>query len=100
MFEDKPVDLVKTSQILKYEISVKKFSDYYDFHNSEEVVEDFLNNVRPKFKPSVPVLIKCEIIIKNIQQSAYENLRPILNTRYWSLTHTEPLILMITFFIA
>ena len=30
VFEDKPVDIVKTSQILKYEISLKKFSDYYD----------------------------------------------------------------------
>ena len=65
LFEDKPVDIVKTSQILKYEISVKKLSDYYDFHNSEEVVEDFLNNVRLKFKPSVPVLIKYEIIIRD-----------------------------------
>ena len=45
------------------------FSDYYDFHNSEEVVEDFLNNVRSKFKPSGPVLIKCGFIIENIHQS-------------------------------
>ena len=60
------------------------FSDYYDFHNSEEVVEDFLNNVQSKFKLSGPVLIKCGFIIENIHQSVYENLRPILNTRYWS----------------
>ena len=49
VFEDKPVDIVKTSQILKFEISVKKFSDHYDFRNSEEVVEDFLNNFRSNF---------------------------------------------------
>ena len=67
MFEDKLVDIVKTSQILKYEISVKKFIDHYDFHNSEEVAEDFLNNFRSKFKPSGPVFIKCEFIIENIQ---------------------------------
>ena len=84
VFEDKPVDIVKTSQILKYEISVKKFSGYYDFYNFEEVVEDFLNNVRSKFKSSGPGLIKCEFIIENIQQSVYKNSRPIRNTRYWS----------------
>ena len=67
MSEDKPLDIIKTSSILKYEISVKKYSDYYDFHNSEEVVEDFLNNVRSKFMPSGPVLIKCGLIIDNIE---------------------------------
>ena len=29
-------------------------------------------------------LIKCLFVIENIQQSAFENLRPILNTRYWT----------------
>ena len=28
-------------------------------------------------------LIKCAFIIENIQQSAFENLRPIINTRWW-----------------
>ena len=62
---------MKTSQILKYEISVKKFSDYHEFHNSE-VVEDFLNNVQYKFKPSGTVLIECGFIIQNIQQSGVQ----------------------------
>ena len=63
---------------------MKKFSDYYDVHNSEEVAEDFLNNVWSKFKPFGPVLFKCGFTIENIQQSVYKNLRPILNTQYWS----------------
>ena len=29
-------------------------------------------------------LIKCSFVIETIQQSAFENLRPILNTRYWA----------------
>ena len=29
-------------------------------------------------------MIKCGFIIENTQQSVSENLRPILNTRYWS----------------
>ena len=45
VFEDKPLDIVRNSQILKYEISVNKFSDYYDFENSVEVVDNFLKNV-------------------------------------------------------
>ena len=46
-----------------------------------KLVNDFLNNVRSKFKPAGPVLIKCGFIIENIQQSVSEN---VLNTHYWS----------------
>ena len=65
-FEDKPLDIIRSSHIIKYQISVKKFSQDYDFQNSEELVNDFLNNVHSKFKPAGPVLIKCGFIIKNI----------------------------------
>ena len=54
VFEDKPLDIVRNSQILKYEISVNKFSDYYDFENSVEVVDNFLKNVHSKFKSVGP----------------------------------------------
>ena len=52
MFEDKLVDVEKTANLLKFEITVNKHGDYYDFENSEEVVDDFLKNVRSQFKPS------------------------------------------------
>ena len=84
MFEDKLVDVEKTANLLKFEITVNKHDDYYDFENSEEVADDFLKNVRSRFKPSGLKLIKCLFVIENIQQSAFENLRPILNTRYWT----------------
>ena len=45
-FEDKPLDIIRSPHIIKYEISVRKFGDDYDFQNSEELVNDFLNNVR------------------------------------------------------
>ena len=61
-----------------------KHGDYYDFENSEETVDDFLNNVRSQPKPSGLKRIKCSFLIENIQQSAFENLRPILNKRYWT----------------
>ena len=84
MFEDKPVDVENTANLLKFEITVNKHGDYYDFENSEEIVDDFLKNVRSRFKQSGLKLIKCSFVIENIQQSDLENLRPILNTRYWT----------------
>ena len=84
VFEDKPLDIINNHQILKYKISAKKFGKYYNFYNSEGVVDDFLNNVRNKFRPSGSVLTKCEFIIENVQPAVSDNLRPILNIRYWS----------------
>ena len=84
MYEDKPVDVEKMANLLTFEITINKHGDYYDFENSEEVVDDFLYNVRSRFKLSGLKFNKCSFVIKNIQQSAFENLRPILNTRYWT----------------
>ena len=41
----KAVDVEKTANLLKFEITVDKHGDYYDFQNSEEAVDDFLKNV-------------------------------------------------------
>ena len=82
-FEDKPVDVEKTANLLNFQITVNKYGDYYDFENSEKVVDDFLKNVYSRFKTSELNLIKCSFVIENIQQPVFENLGPILNTKYW-----------------
>ena len=67
-FQDKPLEIVRTDNILKYEVSVNKHSDYYNFEDAEQVVDDFLKNVRLKFKPRGDALLKCGFLIENIQQ--------------------------------
>ena len=66
---------------------MNKYRDYYNFENAEQVVDDFLRKVRSRFQPKGEILIKCGFLIENIQPSVQENLRPIVNTRYWA---TEP----------
>ena len=73
---------LKTANLLKLEIMVNKYGEYYDFTNSEKVVDDFFKNVRSRFKLSCLRLIKCSFVIESIHQSMSENLTPILNTRY------------------
>ena len=84
LLADKPIDIEKTANLLKFEATVNKHDKYYNFENSEEVVDDFFVDVRSRFKPSGLNLIKCSFVIENIQQSVFENLTPILNTRYWT----------------
>ena len=79
---------------MKYKISAKRFGKYYDFYNSEQLVDDFLNNVRTKFRPSDLVLVKCRFIIENIQQALSENVRPILNNGTGLQKHIERHTLM------
>ena len=50
LFEEKPVDVLKTANLLKFEITVNKYDNYYNFDNSDEVVDDFLRNVRSRVK--------------------------------------------------
>ena len=83
-FKDKPIDINKHGNIVIYEMSVNKYGYYYNFKNREETVNDFFKNVCSKFQITKEVILKCRFLIENIQQSMNENLRPILNTRYWS----------------
>ena len=84
LFEDKLVDVEKNANLLKFEITVNKYDEYYDFTKSEEVVDDFFKNVSSRFKSSGLKLIKCSFLIENIQQSMSKNLTPTLNTKYWT----------------
>ena len=72
MSEDTPIDVEKTANLLKFEITVNKHGEYYEFENSEEVVDDFFKNIHSRFKPSGLKLIKCSFVIENIQQSVFE----------------------------
>ena len=48
-------------------MSINKHSDYYNFEDAEQVVDDFLKNVHLKFKSRGDVLLKCGFLIENIQ---------------------------------
>ena len=87
LYEDKPIDIIKLPFMIKFEISIIKHGEYYNFFNSAEVVDDFLRNVGSKFKPIVLKYIKGTFVIENIQASAVENSDPISNSRFWSTAY-------------
>ena len=43
-----------------------------------------MRNVHSQFKPTGLKLSKFLFVIENIQQAISENLRPIMNTRFWT----------------
>ena len=84
--EFKPIDIIKKQDITLYQISFEKHSDEYDFYNAEEVVEDFLFNVKRVFKPTNNVLFKGDFSIENIQTAPLSSpdIVDIKSLRYWS----------------
>ena len=49
-FEEKPLDILKLPALTIYSIEFRKHQNFYDFYNSELCVDDFLRNVRYRFK--------------------------------------------------
>ena len=83
-FEEKPLDVLKLPALTIYSIEFRKHQNFYDFYNSELCVDDFLRNVRYRFKAGSKKWFKCSFVIENIQKSLYPGLQPIINSRYWS----------------
>ena len=52
-------------------------------------VDDFLRDVKYRFKPGSEKWIKCSFTTENIQNSLYQGLRPIINSRYWTTSPYE-----------
>ena len=72
-FKDKPVEVKHFKNITTYEITVGNHGKFYNFNNSQEVVNNFLNNIRSKFKASNSVMIKCDFSIENVPQKTYSD---------------------------
>ena len=61
VFEEKPSVYTNIGEIQKYEITFSEHSTYYDFYNSEKLIDDFLLNVINRVKRSSQdeFIIKC-----------------------------------------
>ena len=81
--EEKPMTIFDVGPIKIFEIRC------YDFSNSEQVVDEFLFNVKSKVARSeVDFFIRCGFSIQNIQPSPESFDQPLLSSRYWS---TDPI---------
>ena len=58
-FEDEPIDILRFTGLTIYSVVFPKHKDFYHFFNSEEVIDDFLRNVKYKLKPGGKKLVKC-----------------------------------------
>ena len=85
-FEEKPIGILKLPALTVYSVEYSKHKDSYNFYNSEVCVDDFLRNVKYRFKSGNKKWIKCLFTIENSQNVPYQGLSPILNSRYWTIS--------------
>ena len=84
--EFKTIDITKNNDITIYNINFEKYSNEYNFYNSQELVDEFLFNVKTRFKPKNKIFFKADFSIENIQNAPFisPNIADIKITRYWS----------------
>ena len=80
--EFKTIDITINKDITIYNINFEKHSNEYNFYNSQGLVDEFLFNVKTRFKPKN----KGDFSIGNIQNAPLisPNIINIKTTRYWS----------------
>ena len=83
----------------KFEISIIKHGEYYNFFNSTEVVEEFLKNVRSKFKPTVLNTSKPLLLLKIFKRQLLKILRQFQIVDFGVQKYIKVLISMISFFM-
>ena len=87
--QDKPVTIITVGPIKIYEIRFENLSSDYDFFNSEQVVDEFLFNVRNKVERSdTDFFIRCGFALQIIQPSPNGFDQPLRSSQYWA---TDPM---------
>ena len=93
LVEDEPLDINKTLNITKYQISYFKNSDYYNFSNSETVINEFLTNVKLNFNLYLCKL-RLALLLRIVNLHCLRNIYRFIIVDIGLLTFILPLILI------
>ena len=86
VIEEKPLTVTSTGNATKFELSYQEHSAYYNFYNSESLVDEFLFNVKTRIRRSGTVfLVRCGFSLENIQPPIGDYNQPLKVSRYWSI---------------
>ena len=85
VIEEKPLTVTSIGNVTKFEISYQEHSAHYDFYNSENLVNEFLFNVKTQIRRSdTDFLVTCGFSPENIQPPIGDYDQPLKVLRYWS----------------
>ena len=100
VIEEKPLTVTSIVNATKFEISYQEHLAYYDFYNSESLVDEFLFNVKTRIRRSgTDFLVRCGFSFQNIQPLIGDYDQPLKVSRYWSTDPIQTNRLMTLFFL-
>ena len=80
-FEVKPRNIYTNGGAKIYEINSTEHGDYYDFKDSDDIIDKFLLTFRGKFAPlEQEVVVKYDFKLQNIHRSSAIFAIPIINS--------------------
>lgn len=82
--EDRAINIDKLRNIKIYILSLADNKKYFNFEDSDKLIDSFHLNVGSKFVPSPEVSIRCGFSLENIQPTPLKTGVSISNLRYWS----------------
>ena len=82
--EDRAINIDKLRNIKICIVSLADHKKYFNFEDSDELIDNFHLNAGSKFVPSPEVSIRCDFSLENIQPTPLKTGVSIGNLRYWS----------------
>ena len=82
--QDKPINILKRSNFLTiFSINYDQHSDFYNFYNSEQIIDNFSTVVENRFAPGKSVEVQVLFSLINFQSPENEFSVKILDKRAW-----------------
>ena len=81
--ENKPINILKLRNFLKTLSNFDQHQDFYNFFDSEKLLDDFLNVFQLKFLPMENVEVQSTFSLINYEPAESEYLVEIINKRSW-----------------
>ena len=84
--DEKPIRVINRGQMTIYQLNYSEHHNYYNFYDAEHVVDDLIQQVRYRHKPTEPYQFKADFAIENKQNApeGAENTAAIKTLRCWS----------------
>ena len=85
VIEEKALSVTSIGNVTKFEIGYQEHSTYYDFYNSESLVDEFLFNVKTRiWRSDTDFFVRCGFFLENIQLPIGDYDQPLKVSRYLS----------------
>ena len=83
-YEARLLEIRRYEVLIHYSVSFDEHGKFFKFHDSDNIVRNFINLFQLMFVPSDKVHIKCTFLIVNFQPAPADGFIEFIDIRVWS----------------